>query len=226
MKQQKGSAHVVIVSILVVALIGALGFTFWQNFINKDDGEKTVEAASSVKEENMTTEEAAKPAYEGVYTTGGNFQVKIPNGWTVEAGAYDGYVGSQLALLAGPNQLDTLKYDQATQPVINQTMGFGWDGLTEHFYIISQEPSPLSTDGYVKTTFELEDGTKGDKYVRVLRKEDQQQRDSFTKAADSYTFTMYEFKDGDVNVRAYLNYYSNTSFDVDLGENVVKSIRL
>jgi type II secretory pathway pseudopilin PulG len=34
--KQTGSAHVVIIVILVIALLGTLGFVFWQNFINKD----------------------------------------------------------------------------------------------------------------------------------------------------------------------------------------------
>jgi hypothetical protein len=33
---QTGSAHVIIIVVLVVALIGALGFVFWQNFIQND----------------------------------------------------------------------------------------------------------------------------------------------------------------------------------------------
>jgi len=32
---QSGSAHVIIIVVLAIALIGALGFTFWQNIINK-----------------------------------------------------------------------------------------------------------------------------------------------------------------------------------------------
>jgi len=32
---QKGSTHIVIIVILVIALLGTLGFVFWQNFINK-----------------------------------------------------------------------------------------------------------------------------------------------------------------------------------------------
>lgn len=34
-RNQTGSAHIVIIIILVVALVGALGFVFWQNFMNK-----------------------------------------------------------------------------------------------------------------------------------------------------------------------------------------------
>lgn len=35
MNRQTGSAHIIIVIVLVVALIGTLGFIFWQNVINK-----------------------------------------------------------------------------------------------------------------------------------------------------------------------------------------------
>jgi|GEM_PF-6096766 len=33
---QKGNAHIIIIVILVIALIGALGFVFWQNVMKKD----------------------------------------------------------------------------------------------------------------------------------------------------------------------------------------------
>ena len=45
---EKGSAHVIIISILVAALLGALGFIFWQNFIKKAD-------VSSNASSNQTT---------------------------------------------------------------------------------------------------------------------------------------------------------------------------
>lgn len=52
MTQQKGSSHVIIIIGLVVALIGALGFVFWQNFIYKEpvatDNDKV-----AVKEEKV-----------------------------------------------------------------------------------------------------------------------------------------------------------------------------
>lgn len=36
-QKQNGSAHVVIIVILVIALVGTLGFVFWQNSVNKKD---------------------------------------------------------------------------------------------------------------------------------------------------------------------------------------------
>jgi cytoskeletal protein RodZ len=58
MNKQKGSAHVVIVTILGVALVGALGFIFWQNFIARNTETNT---DNSVKaEKNEKKEEALK----------------------------------------------------------------------------------------------------------------------------------------------------------------------
>ncbi len=51
MKKQQGSAHVIIVVVLVVALLGALGFIFWQNFIAKDSESKSNEKQTTKQED-------------------------------------------------------------------------------------------------------------------------------------------------------------------------------
>lgn len=48
--KQTGSAHVIIVVILILALVGTLGFIFWQNFIHK-------EAATTQKNTSNTSQE-------------------------------------------------------------------------------------------------------------------------------------------------------------------------
>lgn len=54
MTRQRGSTEAIIISILTVALIAALGFVFWQNFLQKDDGsnQNMHNASSSVDAEN------------------------------------------------------------------------------------------------------------------------------------------------------------------------------
>jgi type II secretory pathway pseudopilin PulG len=54
---QNGSAHVVVIAILVVALLGALGFIFWQNFVNT---QKTNKAAEETSRQNDMTNTAAE----------------------------------------------------------------------------------------------------------------------------------------------------------------------
>jgi|GEM_PF-4700588 len=56
LKKQSGSAHVVIVIILVVALIGALGFMFWQNFTQKGPVATNTKVVQSDTSKNETEE--------------------------------------------------------------------------------------------------------------------------------------------------------------------------
>jgi len=72
---QKGSAHVIIVIILVLALLGALGFIFWQNFLNKDTDDSSTPAATSTgTDKTVTQDEKTKQEYLLVSEWG----VKIP----------------------------------------------------------------------------------------------------------------------------------------------------
>lgn len=77
--KQSGSAHVIIIVILVIALLGTLGFVFWKNYINKD-GTKKVETETSVKKE-----EAPKPVTYKTYQTDTHpVSFKYPDTWNLE----------------------------------------------------------------------------------------------------------------------------------------------
>lgn len=76
---QKGSAHIVIIIILVVALLGVLGFVFWQNFIDKKPVTKNDESSKNENTQNQPTDE-----YEGwkTYTsTRDGYSIKYPSDW-------------------------------------------------------------------------------------------------------------------------------------------------
>ena len=51
---EQGSAHLIIIIVLVVALLGALGFIAWQNFFNKDD---IATQSQTQSQSDATTEE-------------------------------------------------------------------------------------------------------------------------------------------------------------------------
>lgn len=53
-KSQQGSAHIIVIVILVIALLGTLGFVFWQNYVKVDDSGKV----SLVDNEKTTNEES------------------------------------------------------------------------------------------------------------------------------------------------------------------------
>lgn len=74
---QKGSSHVITIVALVVALIGALGFVFWQNFIHKEPVAKEVEI---VKTKNQPKDEyAGWKTYESAY----DYSIRYPSEWVV-----------------------------------------------------------------------------------------------------------------------------------------------
>ncbi len=68
MNKQKGSAHAIIIICLVTALIGALGFIFWQNFVTKNDDKVSVSEDVS-KKKSPSTSENEQPKQDQEYTT-------------------------------------------------------------------------------------------------------------------------------------------------------------
>jgi len=76
--KQSGSAHVVIIVILIVALLGTLGFVFWKNYMDKKPVAKNSESSKTdAKVQN-------KDKYEGwkTYTsTRDGYSIKYPSDW-------------------------------------------------------------------------------------------------------------------------------------------------
>lgn len=60
MNKQKGSAHVIIIICLAIALFGTLGFVFWQNFIAKDSSNSSVKKSASVTDGDYSKESSGK----------------------------------------------------------------------------------------------------------------------------------------------------------------------
>lgn len=81
-KRQSGFAHLAILTVIVtVSLIGALGFIYYQNFIQKKDGVSKVD--TNDKTNDNKSDEIDK--YEGwqTYTnTDFGYSIKYPKGWT------------------------------------------------------------------------------------------------------------------------------------------------
>lgn len=76
---QAGSAHIIIIIVLVVALLGTLGFVFWQNFINKTDSNKSTDTSTVVKEEE-TSIDGLKTYVNQKY----KLSFEYPSDWSVE----------------------------------------------------------------------------------------------------------------------------------------------
>lgn len=55
-RNQSGSAHVVIIIVLIVAVLGALGFIFWQNFVNKSANMNSSTSTSEQTEDQVSSD--------------------------------------------------------------------------------------------------------------------------------------------------------------------------
>ena len=76
-KQQDGFAHAVLIIGLVVAILGALGFIFWQNFIYKAPETKTVAVKSKDKTASESKDDTAKTDANAM----GTYTLELTSGW-------------------------------------------------------------------------------------------------------------------------------------------------
>ena len=76
---QQGSAHVVIVICLVLALLTALGWIFWQNFVHKEEPQKETDVVvvEKEKEEAKTEEKTEQQPSE--------YAPVVPEGWVTKS---------------------------------------------------------------------------------------------------------------------------------------------
>lgn len=78
LRHQSGSAHIVILIILVAAIIGSLGFVFWQNFLQPTITPQV--ATNAQKEEELSPEGIKNKFYSNT-----EYSFKYPKvGWRVE----------------------------------------------------------------------------------------------------------------------------------------------
>lgn len=80
-QSQSGSAHLIVILVLVLALIGALGFVFYQNFISKTDQSKDQESSKTTNGGEIKDVTKYKTFNDETY--GISFQ--YPETWTLGA---------------------------------------------------------------------------------------------------------------------------------------------
>lgn len=74
--RQKGSAHVVAIVVLVIALVVALGWVFYQNYLLQDDAKTDTDDSTVVTNNNQTKE---------VCATNEKICFDVPSNWTADA---------------------------------------------------------------------------------------------------------------------------------------------
>jgi hypothetical protein len=85
---QSGSIHIIIISVLSIALIGTLGFVFWQNFVNKPATSVTTSDTTDSKTSSPSSLATKYSLYNApkslIDATNLNFSVEHPDSWIVD----------------------------------------------------------------------------------------------------------------------------------------------
>ena len=80
MNKQTGSIHAIIIGVLTVGSISAVGFIFWQNFIDKDQATKAEDLSTSIKKD-VNKPSIAKKTYCAEYE---KLCFDYPGDWTIK----------------------------------------------------------------------------------------------------------------------------------------------
>jgi cytoskeletal protein RodZ len=88
-EKQSGSAHVIVIGVLVFAVLGLIGFVFWQNFIiPKNQSQKTGTTQTSTSATDPQIQPSTVPSSNATYS-GVNFSFQYPtSGWTINKTKY------------------------------------------------------------------------------------------------------------------------------------------
>lgn len=224
---QQGSAHVVIVICLVLALLTALGWIFWQNFIHKEPVQKetevvTVDKNQDTPSDTLSDTATTEEAYRGLRASSVNkaFSLKVPNGWEVEID------GSSDRIQQNPNSLDTkLAYVESKPPVIKKVKAIYGHGAPV-FVVFKSSSKYQSGSDYRRADFTLDNGAKGAKYSAV------HVTDANVAPANKRIYSYaYVFTKGDVEVVAQWSRQLELSETIDKNqlkhvEDVVRSIEI
>jgi len=142
-KSEIGSTHVIILGVLVVVLIGALSFVFWNNFMKKDTPTSKKETTS--KAEKICTDGQDTTAKNGTFCSSDvGLKFTVPSIFTGKLAKADNY-----EIFQGPLDPNTKTSAGSSENVYKATIS-GNDNFT---FTIAQEP--LRT-GYVDVTHALQ----------------------------------------------------------------------
>jgi hypothetical protein len=142
-KSEIGSAHVIVLSVLVVVLIAVLGFLFWNNFVKKDTPAPKKETASKVTE--FCADGQDTTAKNGTFcSTDVGIKFTVPSIFAGKLAKADNY-----EVFQGPLDPNTKTSAGSSENIYKATIS----GNDNFMFTIAQEP--LRT-GYVDVTHALQ----------------------------------------------------------------------
>ncbi len=151
---QTGSAHVIII-VLIVALLGVLGFVFWQNFMNKPASTQTSAAQTAPQTPTGKTLTVSEWGVKGTY----NVTSSTP-GYTYDAGSDSisltaSGLPSGCGGLNGVGTIERYKSDavfpnsngQTAASYYNQNVSPYQAHVGNYYYLFNAPTAPCSPDG-------------------------------------------------------------------------------
>jgi len=171
----RGSAHGVVVISLVVTLLFALGWIFWQNFIFDEDTKneyKQIQNNRKEKEPKKATK-IIKPEEQSIFegkrysSLKGDLSMKVANGWTIHQTTGD---FSDFAFHTGPGISGKLNYNANKTPSVEKSSLGGWGGYASLFSVRTENEFPTSVVSEdLVGDFTLNDGKVGKIYSKVVK---------------------------------------------------------
>lgn len=221
-KYAKGFSHLLVIVLLVIGLLFALGWIFWQNFVYNDspasDYEVLTANENSMKEKagQDETQEESVELYSGkvVTTHNGAFLFKIPNGWEV----INVLNNDMITQKPGGSSL----YKNSTPPVVESTEAYGHDApvfhselLTKSQYEKNKTQDSSSSYNSTRSKFTLDDTTKGAKYERHIPAKAND--GPFCRENDCHSYSYY-FAKNNKYVGVYWSIYTEPGVAVDANQ--------
>lgn len=120
--KQKGDAHTVVIVLLVVALLGALGFVFWQSYIKKDTSADNDTTTTTAQQPAMRTATIGSPfnkKYAVEYPESWKFNIETKGPVPAEKTEYDMKTTVETATFTSPSG------DVQVQYVVSNAGGIG-----------------------------------------------------------------------------------------------------
>jgi hypothetical protein len=220
--REQRSAKVVIVVCLVLVLLTALGWIFYQNFVYKESVKQDSELIVTSKEDEVADadmEQLLSADWLEYSSPKQEYRVRLPDGWKV-------YDADGLLHVWSDMRSGRLDYVEGTEAVAEDIEG-GRDGIPS-FWLQSNSGSSYSNplqDGKVLSGFKTYQGLSVNKYYKLWTDQD---TDVFMPSPKGTKDYVYEIEKSDKKVFVRYAFFPG-EFDeeqLEIVEELVKTVEL
>ena len=215
-----------VVGMTILVLIGSIAlFSYTQSSRQSTPDPSEITTSSGTPQQDTPTQPAEPYKGEAV-PIADSFAIKIPNGWAASISNKTSFLG---VMFARPNQLESLVYNADTPPAIDQQGIPAWNGLTEHFFVITPTASrQFNPNDHLEITsepFTFNDGTVGTRYYVIKHTSEAKKWGGLQKDTEWQGRTYIYEKDGK-KIEAHLALYPSTKISIPFYESVIRTLSI